>query len=108
MDPKILLMDEPFAALNPMLQQQLRHELKAARERWGIPAVMITHDVDDVLALADVAYLVDAGRIVREVDLHRATSREVARRTLLPEADAAPLHADEERLRTMLAVFDRA
>lgn len=68
-NPQVLLLDEPFAALHPMLRQQLRDELRAVRERWGIPAVMITHDLDDVAALAHRAYLIDGGRVVREVDL---------------------------------------
>jgi molybdate transport system ATP-binding protein len=107
-EPKALLLDEPFAALNPQLRAQLRSELKAVRERFGIPAVLITHDVEDVLALADMAYLVDGGRIVREVDLVSATSRAGARRVLVPEAAGAPPRANEERLRQMLSVFDHA
>ncbi len=106
-EPQALLLDEPFAALNPMLRRQLRDELKAVRERWGIPAVMITHDVDDVLALADVAYLIDAGRIVREVDLVQATSREVAQLAIAPEQPVST-RPDDARLRRLLAAFDRA
>ena len=68
-NPQVLLLDEPFAALHPMLREQLRDELRAVRERWGIPAIMITHDLDDVAALAHRAYLVDGGRVTREVDL---------------------------------------
>jgi molybdate transport system ATP-binding protein len=104
--PSALLLDEPFAALNPMLRQQLRNELKAVRKRWGIPVVMITHDVDDVLALADLACLVDNGRVQREVDLVHATSREHARQALVPDEPAEPrLH--DSRLRRLLAAFDR-
>jgi molybdate transport system ATP-binding protein len=75
-EPQVLLLDEPFAALNPLLRQGLRAELAEVRRRWGIPAIMVTHDVDDVIALADVAFLFDEGRVVREVDLRRGVSRE--------------------------------
>ncbi len=68
-NPQVLLLDEPFTALHPLLRRQLRDELRAVRERWGIPALMITHDLDDVAALAQRAYVVDGGRITRTVDL---------------------------------------
>jgi molybdate transport system ATP-binding protein len=76
-NPRVLLLDEPFAALHPMLREQLRDELRAVRERWGIPAVMITHDLDDVAALAQRAYLIDGGRVTREVDLAGCQAREL-------------------------------
>jgi molybdate transport system ATP-binding protein len=62
-EPQALLLDEPFAALNPMLRRTLRSELAAARQRAGIPMVLITHDVQDVLALADEVVLVEEGRV---------------------------------------------
>ena len=101
-DPAALLLDEPFAALNPMLRQSLRVELARVRERWQIPMVMITHDVEDVLALANVAFLVDGGRITREVDLDRAESRAAQRDLLLAPAQQRPRRPHEEALRAML------
>jgi molybdate transport system ATP-binding protein len=80
--PQVLLLDEPFASLNPMLRQSLRKELAEVRRRWGIPALMITHDLDDVLALADVAFVYERGQIAREVNLLTADSRDLARREL--------------------------
>ena len=71
-EPEILLLDEPFASLNAMLRRSLRADLAAIRRRWGIPAVMITHDIDDVLALADVALAYEEGRVTRTVDLREA------------------------------------
>jgi molybdate transport system ATP-binding protein len=90
LQPAVLLLDEPFAALNPMLRQQLREELAAVRARWGIPAVMITHDVDDVLALANVAFLIEDGRVVREVDLDAINHRDHARAAIAPQAVRRP------------------
>lgn len=110
--PDALLLDEPFAALNPQLRHSLRQELALARERWQIPMVMITHDVEDVLALANVAFLLDGGRVVREVDLDRAESREVRRSELMPHEQRRPRRPQEEMLRVMLgageAPFHRA
>ncbi|HEY9066645.1 MAG TPA: ATP-binding cassette domain-containing protein [Burkholderiaceae bacterium] len=84
-DPSALLLDEPFAALNPMLRAELRRELAALRYRLGIPMVVITHDIDDLAALADHVFVLDEGRIVREVDLRSGTRRERALDVLRPE-----------------------
>jgi len=99
--PLILLLDEPFASLNPMLRDALRSDLAEVRRQWGIPALMITHDVDDVLALADVAFVYDSGRVVRQIDLRDASSREFARLAMdgAPATPASPL---QRRLRQLL------
>src|SRR5690606_36982980 len=85
-EPDVLLLDEPFAALNPMLRAGLRTELAAVCKQWGIPALMVSHDVDDVLALADVAFVYDAGQVVREIDLRDGASGARARQ--IPAAQA--------------------
>ena len=91
-NPTALLLDEPFAALNPMLRSGLRRELGELRQRLGIPMVVITHDIDDIAALADHVFVLDDGRVVREVDLRSGTSRERALESLRPEP-LAPLQA---------------
>ncbi len=78
-EPQVLLLDEPFAALNPQLRGSLRRELAEVRRRWNIPALMVSHDIDDVLELADVAFVYDGGQVVREIDLRTADSRDMAR-----------------------------
>ena len=102
-EPSALLLDEPCAALNPMLRQSLRDELASVRARWQIPIVMVTHDIDDVLALADVAFMLDQGRVVREVDLNRAESHDVRRTRLQPQAPQRAPRANESVLRQLLA-----
>ncbi|WP_411884407.1 ABC transporter ATP-binding protein [Polaromonas sp. YR568] len=98
--PQILLLDEPFASLNPMLRQSLRAELAEVRRQWGIPALMITHDVEDVLELADVAFVYGHGQIEKEVNLRTAESREFTRAKLGVETPAeAPL---KQKLRRLL------
>ncbi|MDQ0589588.1 ABC transporter ATP-binding protein [Variovorax paradoxus] len=99
--PQVLLLDEPFAALNPMLRSELRQELAQVRRQWGIPVLMITHDIEDVLALADVAFVYNHGQVVREIDLHNAQSRDFALREAggVPAAEATPLH---RKLRALL------
>lgn len=62
-NPQVLLLDEPFAALHSALRRELRAELQRVRAQWGIPAVMVSHDAEDVLALADETYLIEGGQV---------------------------------------------
>ncbi len=66
-NPQVLLLDEPFAALHTTLRRQLREELRTLRQRLGIPAVIVSHDPDDVLALADEVFVLDGGRVQRHL-----------------------------------------
>ena len=55
--PRVLLLDEPFAALDPALRGEWRQRLADVCEQWGIAALMISHDAQDVLEFADVAFV---------------------------------------------------
>ena len=101
-EPAVLLLDEPFAALNPLLRQELRRELAQVCARWQMPVVMITHDIDDVLALADVAFVIDHGQAVREVDVRRGVGRDMVQRALLPGLAVPSANASEQAVRTLL------
>jgi len=98
-NPSALLLDEPFAALNPMLRSGLRRELGELRQRLGIPMVVITHDIDDIAALADHVFVLDDGRVVREVDLRSGSTRDHALESLRPE----PLAPQQTLRRQLLA-----
>ncbi|GAA5234816.1 ATP-binding cassette domain-containing protein [Verticiella sediminum] len=98
-NPRILLLDEPFAALNPMLRDELRDELAQVRAAWNIPALMVSHDAEDVLALANAAFIYAQGQVVREVDLASGHSQEHALRELGLERPAdTPMRARLRRL----------
>jgi iron(III) transport system ATP-binding protein len=64
-DPKILLLDEPLSALDPLIREQLRLELKALQRRLGVTTLMVTHDQAEALAIADDIAVMRAGRIVQ-------------------------------------------
>jgi len=102
--PDLLLLDEPFAALNPMLRDDLRKQLAGVFAHWKLPVVMITHDLDDVLALANVAFVIERGCVVREVDVRRGEVREMTARALAPQCHLAPPTAHERRVRALLNV----
>ena len=63
-EPRLLLLDEPFSALDQELRRDLRRELKAVRDRMGIPMVLVTHDWADALALGDEVLVLKQGRVV--------------------------------------------
>lgn len=100
-EPAVLLLDEPFAALNPLLRHALRAELAQVCARWKTPVVMITHDIEDVLALADVAFVIDGGQVVREVDVRRGVGHDVAR-ALQPGWTPRPVNPTGEAVRRLL------
>lgn len=106
--PDLLLLDEPFSALNPMLRDDLRGQLADVFARWKMPVVMITHDIDDVLALADVAFVIERGCAVREVDVRRGEARETTIRALMPGREPVRLTGHEQRVRELLHVVEDA
>ncbi|RQS69559.1 ATP-binding cassette domain-containing protein [Burkholderia sp. Bp8963] len=61
--PRILLLDEPFAALDGAMRQRMRHELAELQARLDIPMVLITHDPDDVAVFGDQVVHVNEGRV---------------------------------------------
>ena len=62
--PRLLLLDEPFAALDAPLRARLRRELIEQRQLHGVPMVVITHDPDDVAALGGKLVRIEKGRVV--------------------------------------------
>lgn len=63
-DPPILLMDEPFGALDPVTRAELQREFSALTRRLGKTIVFVTHDLREALLLASRIVLLEAGRIV--------------------------------------------
>jgi osmoprotectant transport system ATP-binding protein len=63
-DPPILLMDEPFGALDPVTRAELQREFSALARRLGKTMVFVTHDLREALLLASRIALLEAGRIV--------------------------------------------
>ena len=64
-EASILLMDEPFGALDPLSRDALQQELLAMRRRLGLTILLVTHDVSEALLLADRVAVLDAGRILQ-------------------------------------------
>lgn len=63
--PSILLLDEPFAAVDPATRRGLRRELRTLHEQEGITTLQVTHDFEDAMRLGDVVAVLAAGRVVQ-------------------------------------------
>jgi sulfate transport system ATP-binding protein len=62
-EPKLLLLDEPFGALDAKVRKDLRRWLRNLHERLGLTTIFVTHDQDEALDLADEVAVMNAGRI---------------------------------------------
>jgi sulfate transport system ATP-binding protein len=62
-DPKLLLLDEPFGALDAKVRKELRRWLRELHDRMGITTVFVTHDQEEALELADRVVVMDHGQI---------------------------------------------
>ncbi len=65
-EPDILLLDEPFSSLDAALRRKLRNEVRQIQKRTGITALLVTHDQDEALALADELAIMRNGIIVQK------------------------------------------
>ncbi len=82
-EPKLLLLDEPLASLDRRLREVMRHELKALQRRTGVTTIMVTHDQEDAMFLADRVGVMMNGQLLQvgspETLYHRPQRAEVAR-----------------------------
>jgi molybdate transport system ATP-binding protein len=61
--PDLLLLDEPFAALDTLLRVKLRKELAQVQTAFSIPVIMVTHDPEDIRAFAETLVTYEMGRV---------------------------------------------
>jgi osmoprotectant transport system ATP-binding protein len=65
--PKIVLMDEPFGALDPVTRDNLGTAYRALHEGLGLTTIMVTHDMQEAILLADRIVVLKAGRLIADV-----------------------------------------
>lgn len=63
--PELLLMDEPFGALDPLTRAHLQTELLAIQRLLGVTIIMVTHDLEEAVTMADVIAVMDKGEILQ-------------------------------------------
>jgi molybdate transport system ATP-binding protein len=106
--PAVLLLDEPFSAVDRATREKLHAEIIALRVHLAMPVVLVTHDMNEAQLLADRMLVIDKGRVVREGTTAQVMSdafalramgiREVA--ALLPAVIAGPEEDGLTRLDT--------
>lgn len=102
--PRIVLMDEPFGALDPLTRDALGEDYRALHHKLGLTTIMITHDMTEAILLADRIAVMRGGKLLAQgtpaelskssdayvLELLRTPRRQVERlNVLLPQSDAA-------------------
>jgi osmoprotectant transport system ATP-binding protein len=64
--PELLIMDEPFGALDPLTRDALGRKVRELHETLGLTTVMVTHDMAEALLLADRVLVMDKGQLVAD------------------------------------------
>jgi spermidine/putrescine ABC transporter ATP-binding subunit/MGT family glycosyltransferase len=104
--PKVLLLDEPLSALDRGLREQMQVELKRSQKESGIAFVVVTHDQEEALGLADRVAVLDHGRIqqigdpreIYERPANTFVARFVGENNLIPVAAGTSLEAARTNL----------
>jgi osmoprotectant transport system ATP-binding protein len=127
-DPPVLLMDEPFGAVDPVLRTRLQGELLAILRALEKTVIFVTHDIDEAIRMGDLVAILDRGRLVQFDPPHRllaapknafvadfvGADRALKRLALLTAGEAAspgplpagaPAVAEGASLREVLAVL---
>lgn len=94
--PEIVLMDEPFGALDPLTRDALGEDFRALHDRLNLTTVLITHDITEALLLADRIAVMHRGRLLAQgtpVELSRSTEPYVADLLRTPRRQAQRLGA---------------
>lgn len=98
-EPELLIMDEPFGALDPVTRDALGRKVRELHERLGLTSVMVTHDMAEALLLADRVLVMDKGALVADEtprSLLAGAGGEVAQRLVaVPRTQAERLAAME-------------
>jgi osmoprotectant transport system ATP-binding protein len=94
--PKIVLMDEPFGALDPLTRDALGDDYRALHEKLGLTTVMITHDMTEAILLADRVAVMGSGRLLAQgtpAELSRSGEAYVGELLRTPRRQAERLNA---------------
>jgi phospholipid/cholesterol/gamma-HCH transport system ATP-binding protein len=64
MDPDLLIYDEPFAGLDPISLGVILRLVKQTNDALGLTSIVVSHDVDEIATIADISYILSAGKVV--------------------------------------------
>ena len=90
LEPALLLLDEPFAGVDPIAVQEIQGILRRLREQKGISILLTDHNVRETLSVTDRSYIIAEGKILRHGAPADLVKDEVVRRTYLGETFSMP------------------
>ena len=64
-DPQILLLDEPLSNLDARIRLQMRHEIRSIQRQLGVTAILVTHDREEAMVMADQVVILDQGKVAQ-------------------------------------------
>lgn len=101
-EPNVLLMDEPFGALDPVIRAKAQEDLRAIQQRFGTTVIMVTHDMEEAIRLGDRIAVMDGGKL-----LQYATPTEILSAPATPFVDSLVGAGDRPlRLLSLLKLRD--
>ncbi len=74
-EPKVMLLDEPFGALDPLTRDKLRDDFRSIHDALSLTSILVTHDMTEALLLADRIIVIHDGKIVQNDTPHELLSR---------------------------------
>ena len=83
-DPEVVLMDEPLGALDYFTRRRLQGEIAQLHDRTGKTFILVTHDVEEALALGDTVVVLEGGRVTDRLDIAFPRPRETELPQFLP------------------------
>jgi osmoprotectant transport system ATP-binding protein len=76
-EPKLLLMDEPFGALDPLTRAEMQDMLRELLRRLNKTVLLVTHDLEEALYLASHIVLLEAGKVVAHLPADEFTASQI-------------------------------
>ncbi|MDD1781636.1 thiamine ABC transporter ATP-binding protein [Enterovibrio sp. ZSDZ35] len=74
-DRPLLLLDEPFSALDPSLRKDMLSQVKQLAQQFGTTILMVTHHPEDAIAIADSVLIIDKGQVSHHIDISELTAK---------------------------------
>ncbi len=82
-DPKLMLLDEPFAGVDPVAKEEIQGEIRRLRDEFGKGVLITDHDAERTLQVCDEALIVDSGKLLFSGKPEAAAADEAVRRIYL-------------------------
>lgn len=101
--PEMLLLDEPLSALDAKVREELRGEIRLLQQRLGITTIMVTHDQEEALTMADIIVVMQNGRVMQsgppmtlyQQPENRFVAEFLGRMNVVPAGMGVPVPADK-------------